>query len=59
MGMRVLSLTNKNEYMAHKDHWVNKLPGGVISETGPHTVYMSLAFMNVVKDVYVLAKKNP
>ena len=58
MGMRVLSLTNKNEYMTHEGHWVHKLPGGVINETGPHTVYMSLAFMNCVKDVAVFASKT-
>lgn len=58
MGMRVLSLTNKNEYMIHQSHWVHKLPGGVISETGPHTIYMSLAFMNNVKDVSVFARKT-
>jgi predicted dehydrogenase len=58
MGMRVLSLTNKNEYMVHEGHWVHKLPGGVVSETGPHTVYMSLAFMNSVEAADVFAKKT-
>ena len=58
MGMRILSLTNKNDYMVHEGHWVHKLPGGVISETGPHTVYMSLAFMNYVKAVEVFARKT-
>lgn len=58
MGMRVLSLTSRNEYMVQEGHWVHKLPGGVISETGPHTVYMSLAFMTDVKSVQVSAKKT-
>ena len=58
MGMRVLSLTNRNEYMVHENHWVHRLPGGVIGETGPHTVYMSLAFMGSVKDVSVHARKT-
>jgi len=57
-GIRILSLTNRKEYMAHKDHWVHKLPGGVIGETGPHTIYMSLAFMNTIKNVDVYAKKT-
>ncbi|MGA2682452.1 MAG: Gfo/Idh/MocA family oxidoreductase [Candidatus Bathyarchaeia archaeon] len=57
-GMRILSLTNKNEYMVHENHWVHNLPGGVISETGPHIVYMSLAFMNAVKAVEVSARKT-
>lgn len=58
MGMRILSLTNRNEYMVHEGHWVHKLPGGVIGETGPHTVYMSLAFMTGVKNVDVWARKT-
>ena len=57
-GMRVLSLTPKEEYMVHDKHWVHKLPGGIISETGPHTVYMSLAFVKNVKEVEVCAKKK-
>lgn len=57
-GMRVLSSTNRNEYMTHEGHWVHKLPGGVIGETGPHTVYMSLAFVNGVENVDILAKKT-
>jgi len=57
-GIRVLSLTHRQEYMAHNNHWVHKLPGGVISETGPHAVYLSLAFLKNVKNVYVCARKN-
>ena len=57
-GIRVLSLTNRKVYMAHKDHWVHTLPGGVVGETGPHTIYMSLAFMNTIKNVDVYAKKT-
>jgi predicted dehydrogenase len=57
-GMRILSSTNRNEYMVHEGHWVHKLPGGVIGETGPHTIYMSLAFISGIKNVYVCAKKT-
>jgi len=57
-GMRVLLLTHREEYMAHENHWVHRLPGGVISETGPHAVYLSLAFMKNVKDVRVCARKK-
>ena len=57
-GMRVLSLTHREEYMAHENHWVHKLPGGVIGETGPHAVYMSLAFLKNVKSVDVCARKK-
>jgi len=58
IGMRVLSLTSKKVYMAHEDHWVHKLPGGVIGETGPHTIYLSLAFINTIKNVDVYARKT-
>jgi len=58
VGMRILSLTRRVEYIAHKDHWVHKLPGGVIGETGPHAVYLSLAFVKNVKNVDVYAGKK-
>jgi len=58
LGMRVLSLTTRDEYIAHENHWIHKLPGGAIGETGPHAVYMSLAFLKNVKDVNVYARKQ-
>lgn len=58
VGLRVLSLTNRNDYMVNESHWVHKLPGGVIGETGPHTIYMSLAFTKDVKNISVYAKKT-
>jgi predicted dehydrogenase len=58
IGMRVLDLTTRNEYISHKNHWIHKLPGGAIGETGPHSVYMSLAFLKNLKDVNVSASKR-
>ena len=57
-GMRILALGNREEYMAHENHWVHKLPGGAIGETGPHAVYISLAFLKNVKSVDVSARKK-
>jgi len=57
-GMRVLSLTHREEFMTHENHWVHKLPGGVIGETVPHAIYMSLAFLKNIKSIYVCAKKK-
>lgn len=57
-GMRILSLTNRAVYISHEDHWVHKLPGGVIGETGPHAVYLSLAFVKNVKAVDIYARKK-
>jgi len=56
-GMRIISLTPREEYLVHEKHWIHKLPGGIIGETGPHVVYMSLAFVKNVKNVEVVARK--
>jgi predicted dehydrogenase len=57
-GMRTLHLTHSDDYMAKKNSWIHKLPGGVISETAPHDVYSSLVFLKKVKNVSVHAKKT-
>jgi predicted dehydrogenase len=56
-GMRIISLTPREEYLVHEKHWIHKLPGGIVGETGPHVVYMSLAFVKNVKNVEVIARK--
>jgi predicted dehydrogenase len=44
-GVRIF-LSTPTDYMTSRpDHWAHKLPGGVIGETGPHVVYMTLAFI--------------
>lgn len=56
-GMRIF-LSTPTDYITSKpDHWAHKLPGGVIGETGPHIVYMTLAFMSPIQEVHVTAKK--
>jgi predicted dehydrogenase len=56
-GMRIF-LSTPTDYITSKpDHWANKLPGGVIGETGPHIVYMTLAFINPIQEVNVQAMK--
>jgi len=56
-GMKITSLTPREEYLVHEKHWIHKLPGGIIGETGPHVIYMSLAFIKNVKYVEVIARK--
>lgn len=56
-GMRIYLSTPTDYMTSHKDHWAHRLPGGVIGETGPHIVYMTLAFINPVSDVQVQAMK--
>ena len=57
-GMRIFLSTPTHYITAQKDHWGNKLPGGVIGETGPHLVYMTLPFIPTVKEVLVGAVKS-
>jgi predicted dehydrogenase len=57
-GMRIISLTPREVYLIHENHWIHKLPGGIIGETGPHVIYMSLAFLKHVKNVEVCATKK-
>lgn len=55
-GMRLLMSDHRDEMIMRKDYWIHKLPGGLIGETGPHAVYMSLAFLNKVSNVDIYAK---
>lgn len=52
-GMRVVISTPTDYMTSNQNHWAHKLPGGAIGETGPHAVYMSLAFMSRVQKVTV------
>ena len=56
VGMRIFLSTPRWDMIDLKDHWYHKLPGGVIGETGPHIAYMSLAFLNDIKNVDIYAK---
>jgi UDP-N-acetylglucosamine 3-dehydrogenase len=57
-GMRWCRLTHKDEYMSIENHWVHRLPGGVLGETGPHAVYTSLVFLKNIRNVDICAKKT-
>ena len=56
-GMRIFLSDPRDEMIMRKDYWIHKLPGGLIGETGPHPVYISLAFLDKVNDVDVYAKR--
>ena len=56
-GMRIFLSTPTSYMTSQENHWAHKLPGGVIGETGPHVVYMTLAFINPVRRVSVDALK--
>src|SRR5256885_13239843 len=56
-GMRIFLSTPTDYITSNPEHWANKLPGGVIGETGPHIVYMTLAFINPIVDVHAAGRK--
>ncbi len=56
-GMRILLSTHVDYMTSSPDHWANKLPGGVIGETGPHAVYKTLSFINPIQDIGIRARK--
>jgi predicted dehydrogenase len=56
-GMRIF-LSTPTDYITSKpDHWANRLPGGVFGESGPHVIYLTLAFINPIHQVSVNALK--
>lgn len=56
-GMRIFLSTPSSYMTSRAEHWAHKLPGGVIGETGPHIVYMTLAFIPHIRNVSVDALK--
>lgn len=56
-GMHIFLSTPVDYITSRPDHWANQLPGGVIGETGPHVVYMTLAFINPICQVRVHGQK--
>jgi predicted dehydrogenase len=54
-GLRILLSDHRDEMIMKRDYWIHKLPGGVIGESGPHIVYLTLAFLNSVKNVDIHA----
>ena len=57
-GMRIFLSTPMDYITSKPEHWAHKLPGGVIGETGPHVIYMTLAFINPIRSVRVDAHKQ-
>ena len=54
-----VSLSEPRSHMISlKNHWVHKLPGGVLMETGPHAVYMALALLGVPEEIQVFGHSN-
>lgn len=56
-GMRILLSTPVGYMTSKADHWSHQLPGGVIGESGPHVVYLTLAFIRLICDIRIHAYK--
>lgn len=60
LGMRIFMGIGRYNWISEPDHWAHKLRGGAVGEAGPHAVYLSLAFLENVRQVQVrLAKHYP
>jgi len=57
-GMRIFLSTPVDYITSRPDHWAHRLPGGVIGETGPHVIYMTLAFINPIQRVRIEGRKQ-
>ncbi len=58
IGLQWTRFTSREEYISKENHWIHKLPGGPLGETGPHAVYTSLAFQKTVSNVDITAKNH-
>jgi len=56
VGMRLLMHDPRDLRILDKNNWVHGLPSGVLSETGPHAIYLSLSFIGKVKNVEIFAR---
>src|SRR5262249_28830188 len=56
-GMRTFLLTPVNYMTSRRNHWAHRLPGGMIGESGPHVIYLSLAFISPIVEIQVHAQK--
>ena len=56
-GMRIFRSTPVEMMLSDPDHWVTRLPGGAIGETGPHVVYTAQAFIGPIVEVAAHGRK--
>lgn len=56
-GMSIFLSTPVDYMTSQESHWAHGLPGGVIGESGPHVVYLTLAFIPEIIDTQVLGTK--
>lgn len=58
LGMNIF-LSTPADYMTNQEkHWVHRLPGGFLSETGPHVAHMALRFLGKIRGTHLTARKH-
>ena len=58
VGMRIMLMTHTDYMTSDKEHWAHRLPGGVLGETGPHPVYLSLPWIGHVDDSHIVIRRH-
>lgn len=56
-GMRLLISTPAEKFLLDESSWIHDTEGGLLEETGPHTIYLSQAFIGDIEDVEVAGRK--
>jgi len=58
VGMHIF-LSTPVDYMTSKpNHWAHRLPGGVLSETGPHVIHLAMRFLGSIHEAKVEMRKH-
>jgi predicted dehydrogenase len=55
-GMRIFISDPRDNVLLKEDAWDHRLPGGILEESVSHPVYLSLAFLDRVKQAYLWAE---
>lgn len=58
VGMNLFLSTPADYMTTRSDHWVHRLPGGALSETGPHVVHMAMRFLGPVQSSSIKTRKH-
>ena len=57
LGLHIFLSTPTDYITSKKEHWAHALPGGILGESGPHGVYLALAFLKDIYDADIYTKK--
>lgn len=57
-AMQIFLSTPTSYMTSQPDHWVHRLPGGVLSETGPHVIHLARRFLGPIQKAQLVARKQ-